>query len=113
MENLVMPVTYKIDNERRVVYTDGYGTATDSEILDHNRKLASDPDFDPNFNQLLNFTEVISIDVKTETINLIASKRIFNLSSLRAIVVKPGLQFGLARMFQNLRSFEDSNIQVF
>ena len=108
-----MPVTYQIDVAHRVVFTHGFGTVTDSDLLQHNVDLKADPNFDPTFNQLLNFTEVIHSDVKSETIYGIASNRIFNLSSLRAIVVKPGLQYGFARMFQNLRILEDKNIEVF
>ena len=108
-----MPISYQIDVAHRVVYTNGQGIATDTDLLQHNRRLKADPDFDPNFNQLLDFTEVILSDVKSETINKIANKRIFNLNSLRAIVVKPGLQYGLARMFQGLREYEDKNIRVF
>jgi hypothetical protein len=107
-----MPVTYCIDVARQVVYTRGYGIVTDLELFQHNENLKADPSFDPTFNQLLNFTEVILAEVKTETITRIASNRIFDLGSLRAIVVKPGLQYGLARMFQNLREIEDKNIQV-
>jgi hypothetical protein len=108
-----MPITYQIDVARRVVFTRGYGTVTDEDLLQHNAELKADPNFDPTFNQLLNFTEVMEGNVKSETINRIARNRIFNVSSLRAIVVKPGFQFGLARMFQNIRVYEDKNIQVF
>jgi hypothetical protein len=108
-----MPVTYQINIARQVVYTRGFGTVNDNDLLQHNSSLKADPDFNPNFNQLLDFTEVIQAEVKSETIYGIASNRIFNLSSLRAIVVKPGLQYGFARMFQNLRMLEDKNIEVF
>ena len=108
-----MPVTYQIDIARRVVFTRGYGTVSDTDLLQHNLDLKADPNFDPAFNQLLDFIEVIHADIKSETIYGIASNRIFNLSSLRAIVVKPGLQYGFARMFQNLRILEDKNIEVF
>jgi hypothetical protein len=108
-----MPISYKIDVARRVVFTRGHGIATDTDLFQHNRKLKADPEFDPTFNHLLDFSEVILSDVKSETISKIANNRIFNLSSRRAIVVKPGLQYGLARMFQGLREFEDKNIRVF
>lgn len=108
-----MPITYHIDVVARVVFTRGYGAATDKDILEHNIALEADADFDPSFNQLLNFTEVTDIEVNTETIYQIAERRIFDLSSRRAIVVKPGLQFGLARMFKSLRGHEDSNIRLF
>lgn len=108
-----MSVSYRIDSEHRVVFTNGSGAVTGEDLLHHNNSLSSDPDFDPGFNQLMNFTEATGSDISSQMIDRIANKRIFNLSSLRAIVVKPGLQYGLARMFQNIRSLDDRNIRVF
>jgi hypothetical protein len=108
-----MPITFHIDVAHRIVFTLGFGTVTDKDLLQHNIDLKADPAFDPTFNQLLVFTEVINADVTSETIYWIINHRIFNLSSLRAIVVKPGLQYGFALMFQNMRSIEDNNIRVF
>jgi hypothetical protein len=110
---IFMPVTYQIDVALRVVLTSGYGDVSDADLLEHNIRLKADPLFDPTFNQLLDYTRVINSDVKSETIHRIAGQRIFSLSSRRAIVVKPGLQYGLARMFQSLRALEDKNIQIF
>src|SRR5688572_28299297 len=108
-----MPVSYRIDIARRLVFTSGYSTVTDRELLQHNIDLKADSNFDPTFNQLLYFRDVTLVDVKPETINYIAEHRIFDLSSRRAIVVKPGLQYGFARMFKSLRQSEDKNIEVF
>src|SRR5689334_2297159 len=108
-----MPVVYHIDVAHRVVFTRGYGNVIDQDLFQHNQALIVDPNFDPTFNQLLDFTQVIDAEIKTETIYNIARNRIFNLDSLRAIVVRPGYQYGLARMFQNIRMLEDKNIGVF
>src|SRR5690242_8267810 len=85
-EGVLMPISYQIDCQRGVVFTQGIGTATDTELLEHNRTLVADVNFNPNYNQLLDFTDVTNTEVKSETINLIAGKRIFELSSRRAIV---------------------------
>ena len=108
-----MPIIHRIEPSYRMVYTRGYGVVTDEDILGHNRDLKADPDFDPTFNQLLDFTEAVEIKIQTETIQRIARRRIFDLSSQRAIVVDTALKFGLSRMFQNLRLPEDENIRVF
>jgi hypothetical protein len=108
-----MPISYLIDVALRVVIAHGNGIVTDEDLIQFNESLKADPNFDPTFNQLQDFTEVTSVDVKNETIIKIVNNRFFDLSSLRAIVVNPGLQYGLARMFQNLRSPEDTNISVF
>ena len=108
-----MPVVYKIDPSNRIVFTRGFGVVADEELLLHNIDLKADPGFDPTFNQLVDFTEAKDVDILFETIQNIARKRIFALSSRRAIVVNTSLKFGFARMFQNLRMPEDENIRVF
>ena len=108
-----MPVVYKIDTVHRIVFTRGFGVVADEELLLHNIDLMADPAFDPTFDQLLDFTEVTGADIQSETIRRIARKRIFDLSSRRAIVVNTNLKFGFARMFQNLRLPEDENIKIF
>src|SRR5262249_43958168 len=109
----VMPVVYQIYSIRRIVYVRGFGVVTDEELLGHNRELKTDPDFDPTFNQLLDFTEAVDMKIRTETIRRITRSRISNFSSRREIVVDTTLQYGLSRMFQNLRLPEDENIRVF
>src|SRR5438552_2300911 len=108
-----MPVAYQIDINGHIVSTRGFGDVFDKELLQHNEDLKADPNFDPNFNHLLDFTEVTNNDVKSETIYEIARNIIFNLISHRAIIIKPDLQYGLARMFQNMRELEDKNIRIF
>nr|HEV7953882.1 hypothetical protein [Candidatus Acidoferrales bacterium] len=98
-----MPVTYKIDKERRLVSSNAYGVVTREEILDHQRKLAADPDFSPTFSQIADFTRTTKLEIKAADVQAFAARNIFASTVRRAIVVTDGEAFGLARMFEILR----------
>jgi hypothetical protein len=98
-----MPVTYKIDKERRLVSSTAYGVVTREEILDHQRRLAADPDFSPTFSHIADFTRTTKLEIKAADVQAFAAKNIFATTVRRAIVVADGEAFGLARMFEILR----------
>ena len=108
-----MPITHKIDVGRRIVFTRAFGIVTDSELFQYHTNLPSDPDFDPSFNLLSDFTEVTKWDVQSSTVHRIASIPLFVDSSLRAIVAGSDVIFGHVRMFLTLRDIDPNNLRVF
>ena len=110
-----MPAFYKIDKERRLVMSTGWGVLTLADSLAHQEKLLNDPDFDRRFSQLLDVTHVTDVELSAEDIRRLALTKIFSAdTSRRAILVKNDLQFGLARMFEMVRDgFGEKGIRVF
>jgi hypothetical protein len=109
-----MPAFYKIDNERRLVMSTGWGVLTLADSLAHKEKLLNDPDFDRSFSQLLDVTHVTDVELSAEDIRRLALTHVFSADSRRAILVKNDLQFGLARMFEMARDgFGEKGIRVF
>ncbi len=51
-----MPLFYKIDKERRLVMSTGSGVFSVADAVSHMEKLSKDPDFDPGFSQIADFT---------------------------------------------------------
>jgi predicted phosphoribosyltransferase len=98
-----MPVTYKIDKQQRLISSNAYGVVTREEILEHQRKLAADPDFSPTFSQIADFTRTTKLEIKAADVQVFAARNIFAPTVRRAIVVTDGEAFGLARMFEILR----------
>jgi hypothetical protein len=77
-------------------------------------RLSSDPDFDPNYSQILDFTHLAGVDIGPEDVRQFAQRNIFSPQSRRAFVVKDDLQFGLARMFEIHRELNgETGIRVF
>ena len=109
-----MPAFYKIDKERKLVLSSGSGVLTREDVLGHQDRLSQDPDFDPSFSQLSDFTHITKVDLTPEDVRLAAKRNIFSPQSRRAMVVNNDLQYGLARMFEIHRELAgEKGIRVF
>ena len=109
-----MPAVYQIDKQRKLVTSTGSGVLTREDIAGHMNRLTSDPDFDPEFSQLADFTQGVSVQLGPEDMRLFAERTVFSATSRRAFLVKNDLQYGLARMFEIHRELNgESGIRVF
>jgi hypothetical protein len=105
---------YKIDKERRLVLSAGADVLTREDIWGHMDRLSKDPDFDSDFSQVIDFTQITALEFGPEDVRQFAQRNIFSPRSRRAIVVKDDLQFGLARMFEIHRDLNgETGIRVF
>ena len=109
-----MPVFYKIDKEHRLVMTTASGVFGFAEMLAHQDLLLGDPDFDPTYSQLLDFTHVTKVELDAEDVRKLAARSVFWPCSRRAILVNTDVEFGFARMFEMLReNAGEKGIRVF
>jgi len=95
-----VPADYKIDKQRRFVLSTGTGRLTKEDVLGHMNRISSDPDFDPNFSQLIDFTNVTELAFGPSEVREFAERNIFAPRARRAILVQTDLHFALARMFE-------------
>ena len=115
-----MPITYRIDHERRIVIARGYGTLTDDEIFSYQSEAWSGKDV-IGYNELADLTLVLKIESpsaqRVQALASIAAHMDPKSLPSRLAVVAPGdLAYGLARMFQSYRELENSStkdVQVF
>lgn len=98
-----MPAFYKIDKAHKLVMSTASGVFHLEAALAHQDQLLLDPDFDPTYCQLLDFTHVGEIDLSTEDIHKLAERHVFWPCSRRAILVSSDLGFGFAKLFEMLR----------
>ena len=61
-----MPATYRIDAKRHVVFSVASGDLTEEDTRAHTRSLAGDPEFDPAFDQLLDFRDADTFGLSAE-----------------------------------------------
>jgi hypothetical protein len=109
-----MPAFYKIDRERRIVMSSGSGVLTIGDIMGHQERLSNDPEFDPSYSQLLDFTQVTKVELSSDDVRLAARKNVYLPHSRRAMVVNNDFQYGLARMFEIHRELAgEVGIRVF
>jgi hypothetical protein len=109
-----MPAFYFIDKERRLVFSSGSGVLTLEDMLGHRSRLLKDPDFDPDFSQIFDFTNVTQVEIKSEDVLLLAETKVFSPKSHRAVIAGNDLVYGLSRMFEILRDTKgETGVRVF
>jgi hypothetical protein len=109
-----MPAFYKIDRPRKLVLSTGYGVLMPDELEKHMQRLAQDPDFDPNFSQLADFTHVTQLEVTEADVRRFAQQDIFSPDSRRAFIVRDDATFELAKTFAMVREVAgERGIRVF
>ena len=108
-----MPATYRIDIERKMVFTLTTGTLTDADCLKHRDQLLKDPKMDSSFDQLADCTQVTSFEVSTDGVHALADHNPFGEGSRRAFVVSTDHCYGMARMYQALTDHHAHVLTVF
>jgi len=98
-----MPAFYKIDKERNLVLTTGYGFITKEEIITLQDEMSNDPEFDSNFSQVADFSQLTNTDITIADVHTFAQRDVFSIHSRRAIIVKGELAFGFAKIFEVCR----------
>ena len=107
-----MPTSYRIDAERRVIFSSATGVVVDADLRSHQRSLLNDPDFDKGFDQLWDFGAVTRVEVSTAAVQELAKARSYEGGVKRALVAPKDAAFGMARMFQSLHDSAPETIRV-
>jgi len=108
-----VPATYVIDPNRQLVTTRLWGVVTEEEVRAHNRKLRTDPAFDPSYRQLADMTAITESRVGTSLINETSADQFFNPGTRRAFVASTDANFGMARKFALQAEAGGQTIEVF
>ncbi len=64
-KEVCMPVTHVIDKDRRIVFVTGRGDVSNADVIEAYRRNVSDPDFDPSFDELIDTSEIVRLDLKS------------------------------------------------
>ncbi|MHC4342590.1 MAG: STAS/SEC14 domain-containing protein [Planctomycetota bacterium] len=97
----------------RDVFTEASGVLTDSDVIEFEKGLRDDPEFEPDFRQLADCRAIDEIGMTREGVEEASSRSPFSHGSRRALVVGSDVAFGMARMFENLRHEARDEIRVF
>ncbi|MEP6810141.1 MAG: hypothetical protein ABI992_07845 [Chthoniobacterales bacterium] len=108
---MVMPANVTIDVERKLVITDCAGMVTDAEFLEARRQLLADPDFDPSFDRLWDFSAVTEERVSAETLAHLVATSPHHDAILRAVVVSMAPQT-LSRVMDFVSQSRKYNRQI-
>ena len=109
-----MPVFYKIDKEHRVVLTTASGVFDLAGALAHQDQLLGDPESNPGYSQLLDYSHITSVQIDADDVRKLAERNVFWPCARRGILVSNDVEYGFARMFEMLReNAGEKGIRVF
>lgn len=95
-----MPCRYVIDKEQQLVITTAWGDVTFDEAKAHQDQLISDPDFRPEFNQLINATAVTDLVIVADEAKMLARRTVFSPTSRRAFLATEPFVYGMGRLME-------------
>lgn len=107
-----MPVRSVIFKELRLVVTFEEGRVTFDDMLANLNRLANDPDFNPEFNQLSDASLATDSDLSSANIRLLYQRQVFSPTSRRAVVAPNDFTYGMARMIQSYVEMSKAAVQV-
>ena len=106
-----MPFEHRLDVARRLVLTRAYGVLDAADLREGLRTLLELPGIRPEFDQLVDLTEVEDIRVNPSEVADLARVQPFSPTSYRAFVAPADAMFGMTRMYQML-SAEEERVHV-
>ena len=103
-----MSIKYYIDTQHGIVVSETDVSPTFEEIADLLERLQVDPDFDPSFGHLADYSSSETRGLTSDELRRLAEFAVFAPTAKRAIVVQAGLQYGLGRMYQLIKGDPDT-----
>ena len=108
-----MPAHVKVDVQNGIVYSSFEGALNDNDILTHRDALKRHPDFNPQFSEIVDFTEVKQLKVTVGLVNAMAKgDSLYSPESRHAVIAPHDMTYGVARLYQMLAQDTRPNVAV-
>lgn len=107
-----MPFTYVIYPDKRLVVSTASGRVSFEEIKTHQDRLLGDPNFNPEFDQLLDARKATHLDLSIAEAQVVASRKLFSAKSKRAWVSSQPAIYGMGRLITAYHEMSDAASQV-
>jgi hypothetical protein len=107
-----MPFSYVVYSEDRLIISTGSDCVTWAEIKDRQDQTKTDPDFNPEFNQIVDLRAVTGFDMTSDQARMLARRMIFSTTSQRAFVAASPAVFGVGRMWEVFSELSDNPSQI-
>ena len=85
---------------------------TCAEMKAHQDQLLSDPDFKPEFDQLIDATAVTAVEVSVDEIKTLVSRKVLSPESRRAFLAPSPFVYGMGRMMGTYLEMSKAASQV-
>jgi hypothetical protein len=103
-----MPMHSVIYKEHRLVVTTGEGRVSLDDVLAHQDRLQRDPDFNPEFDQLVDTTGITDVSLSVHEIKRVVNHKLFSPNSRIALVAVSSFMYGMLRMTQTYQELSNS-----
>jgi hypothetical protein len=90
---------YTIDKDRKLVGSTAYPILRYADVLEHQKLLLTDDNFQATFSQFADFSNVKEVTLTTEEIRKLAQRDIFAPGSRRAAYAPTPIPHGVLRLF--------------
>jgi hypothetical protein len=111
-----MPITYRIDPERRVVYLDVGGSLSIEEVRDYRRRLRSELNYSESYDRVIDARgvspKVSPADIR-RLADIIRLDDQGNVPSKRAVILRDAAKLGLMQVFQAYTRGNPAEYRVF
>jgi hypothetical protein len=107
-----MPFDYVVYKAHRLVISTASGLVTWEEIKARQDQTKTDPDFNPEFDQIVDLRSATRIALSGDQTRYLASRRIFSSRSRRAFVAPNPSVFGVGRMWETYSEFSNNPTEV-
>jgi hypothetical protein len=104
--------SYIVCKKERLVISSGSGCVTWSEIKERQDQIKTDPNFDPEFNQLVDLRAVTCFEITSEQVRVLARRMIFSFTSRRAFIAANPPVFGVAHIWEVVTELSDNPSQI-
>lgn len=109
-----MPMPFRIDADKGIIFSTAEGEISDRALLDHQTSFRTHPDFRPDLHQLCDFRRVTSVSrLTTQGIQALALSNPFSAGARRAFVTADEVLYGLMRMFQLISERAPPEVAIF
>lgn len=111
-----MPMRYRIDSERGMLFVEADGETTQAERFEAMQTWIRDPAFRPGLHTLADFSESTNVPTLVELEEIVAFMRRYatTIGQIRiAVVAARAVSFGVARQFGALAPGAFVTVQVF
>jgi len=107
-----MPFSYVVYKDQNLVISTGSDRVTWKEIKASQDQTKTDPEFNPEFNQIVDLRAVTGFDLTTQQASVLTRRMIFSPTSKRAFVASEPAVFGVGRMWQIFSEVSDNPSQI-
>jgi hypothetical protein len=107
-----MPFSYVVYSQHRLVVSTGLDRVTWNEIKERQDQTKTDPEFNPDFNQIVDLRAVTGFEMTTDQARFLARRLVLSPTSKRAFVAAGPAVFGVGRMWEMFSEMSDNPSQI-